>query len=335
MEIDYRKKSIARIIRDVQKKSNNKKYKCMYPCCEKTAINSHYLQQNGILDTISSQHNYIMFERGDVMNTKDSSSINIFPKKIGICHVLTQPIFCSSHDSSLFKEIEQKRINFNDKRSLLLLCYRTICGEIRKVEKCLEELLRLYQNKNIEDIDPQYSNRLIMIGNYYRNLKKEIENILFLKENYNNDTDAHYSFVHIVISKLGIFGSGLSGGSINSQYNLYGESLYSWYFIQIIPQKDYLHIIFVYDKNCISFDDLSEISSWENVKLNEIGYKLTYLLSHKIEGFGMSLELFESIEPNLIKKFCKIIDNSSRGIHKEEDTTFNLFNGLSLQIIKE
>lgn len=322
----YKRIRNAKIIHNVQKNCNRKQWTCMFPGCDKTAINSHYLQQRGILNTISISHNYVMFQRKNIMNDNDTERSIIVPTNKGIHHVLTQPIFCTEHDTSLFQKIEQREIDFSDKESLLLLCYRTICGELRKVEKCLFELLSIYSYPEIEILDQEYSNRLIAICNYYQRIKLRIEeDLLFFQNGNNTEISTKYIFVHLSLPKLEIFGSGIAGGSIitnNMQKN------YSYYFIHIIPQRDSLHLLFIYDIDNISTADLLDILGWETKSIKDLGCQLTYLLSHKIEGFGMSKELFNLIAPESIEKFCSIIAKSGLGIINNEEFTFDLFKGI-------
>jgi hypothetical protein len=99
---------------------------CSVPGCTKTAINSHILQKNGILNSISEQ-NHVRLLGHDFF--KDNLA---FFKRVGVNEAFTFKGFCSEHDSEIFKPIEGDEIDFDDYQNQLLFAYRTVLNELVK-----------------------------------------------------------------------------------------------------------------------------------------------------------------------------------------------------------
>lgn len=97
---------------------------CFHPECPEKSINSHILQQNGILSTIApSRHLWQM----EVYPFKKPPFTF---KRRGINNAFSFNCFCQEHDKKLFKKIEDEAIDFNDYESCLLFTLRAIYNEI-------------------------------------------------------------------------------------------------------------------------------------------------------------------------------------------------------------
>lgn len=111
----------------ILQKSIQRKRKCFLSECSENAISSHLLQKNGILNHIvDSGHVY-------------QATFELFPKpnykinKIGINKAMTFKGFCSKHDTTIFKPIENnKEIDFATHKTKLLFSYRTVLNEYRE-----------------------------------------------------------------------------------------------------------------------------------------------------------------------------------------------------------
>ena len=124
---------IANKIDKIERHIEKKKWPCLHPYCKNIAINSHLLQRNGILDNVAENgHLYEARIKGIYRRIHDDEIVVL--KKVGIRQAISYPLFCSEHDSTLFKPIEEKFIDFNDYNSQLLFSYRSLCSEIRKKE---------------------------------------------------------------------------------------------------------------------------------------------------------------------------------------------------------
>jgi len=106
---------------------------CYHPDCESKSINSHILQKNGILSTMTNDSH--LWE-----HTIDQFKEEIFTfKKRGLNNVFSFNCYCNEHDTNLFKKIESSEIDFNDYESCLLFTLRTIYNEIFRKEVNLKQ----------------------------------------------------------------------------------------------------------------------------------------------------------------------------------------------------
>lgn len=124
----------TKIIAEIWRSEVNRSRKCILHGCNETAINSHLLQRQGILSNIVDQGHFYVLGSPNFFSFNSEAEALIKFKRIGINEGMSLPIFCSTHDISLFKEIENGNIDFNDYKNQLLFSFRSVCGEIRKKE---------------------------------------------------------------------------------------------------------------------------------------------------------------------------------------------------------
>jgi len=106
---------------------------CYYPSCHEKSINSHLLQKNGILSSITENgHLYQQF-------VNQFKKPPIYFELKGISKVFSFNCFCNNHDTELFKEIETASIDFNNYRHQLLLTLRTLLNEKYKKQIVLKQ----------------------------------------------------------------------------------------------------------------------------------------------------------------------------------------------------
>lgn len=98
-------------------------------CCE-SAINSHILQENGIISNISTNGRVYKYYYN---LHKDEVAF----KSCGKNDVLSFKAFCRNHDFWIFKKVEKniEKLNFNEYEVCLLFSYRAILHEKYKKEK--------------------------------------------------------------------------------------------------------------------------------------------------------------------------------------------------------
>ena len=131
----------------IRKKIYEKKRKCFSESCDLTAINSHILQKNGIINFISENSHVYRY-------LLDPFRGGIDFKKIGNNDAFSIKGFCNKHDTEIFNEIEQNSFDPLNYRVQLLFAYRSLLYEYRKKEFMLEwhmELYKKYQNKLSEE----------------------------------------------------------------------------------------------------------------------------------------------------------------------------------------
>lgn len=173
-----------------RKKIDDSNVNCCVEGCEKYSVNSHLLQERGVLNNIS--------ENGHLINPDFNffSNPQGYFKKIGINNALTFKGFCSTHDDSIFKLIEDGEPNLDEYDSQLLFLYRAVAYEFVKKRKSARILK--------EEIDFNgYSPRLVALYlvflgelaemtdyfTYMNNVYSEIE----------NGNQCNFIFHHIII----------------------------------------------------------------------------------------------------------------------------------------
>lgn len=116
---------LAKIFTDCAKKARLTTNNCLFPGCNNTSINSHIMQKNGILSSISEDRHLWEF------NVDHFKKEYFLFKKTGINTIYTFLGFCNQHDTNLFKKIETEgQINFEDYESCALFALRTLSNEL-------------------------------------------------------------------------------------------------------------------------------------------------------------------------------------------------------------
>lgn len=132
-----KEKEIQGVIFELGKRAKIKDRKCLFKGCSNLAIESHLLQQNGILDSIKDDTNHLWEQKIEHFKHE------FYFDKVGIGNAFTFKGFCSHHDDELFKSIEAKSIDFNSYRSQLLFSYRVLMNEKRKKEINIDHYTRI------------------------------------------------------------------------------------------------------------------------------------------------------------------------------------------------
>lgn len=118
-------------------------YTCCCPDCNKRAIKSHLLQQHPVLESISDDSNHLLQMVDNEIDPR-SGCWNFYNQhKVGISNALQYKLFCSSHDSGLFRELEDQNSIPKSKRDCLLLAFRSACA-VRHQE---EHRLHIYEKQ--------------------------------------------------------------------------------------------------------------------------------------------------------------------------------------------
>ena len=140
----------------------NKKWKCLAEGCEENSINSHYLQRNGILNSIAENGHLVEIKLADIFKF-EKNKIPISFNQIGIKKAFSKPLFCVKHDSEIFNEIEKKQIDFDSYKTFILLSYRVTSAELRKKEFAIERQKRLINAQTLKGIlnEQTHENQII------------------------------------------------------------------------------------------------------------------------------------------------------------------------------
>ena len=151
---------IAKISANIKKK----KWKCLIQDCDETAINSHLIQRNGILNNIVSNGHLIEVKMVDAHKWNDKQLPFEF-KTVGITKALSHKVFCNRHDTSIFKPIEDDNKDYKSYTAFILFSYRAVCAEIRKKMVNIELHTRVIKANTLTGKIDMEQIKLIIKGN--------------------------------------------------------------------------------------------------------------------------------------------------------------------------
>lgn len=171
--------------------------KCLWPLevCPNTPIGAHSIQDSKILDKIARDNHLI---RPAVKTILETGPVIEF-ESISRHKATTFTGLCNTHDSELFRPIEQNDIDPNDAEHLFLLAYRAV---IKEFHATIERFLGSYSlyNKRFElgkyDKAKNWHEKSLVIGGFY-----EASEIFLYWENLNDilKTRQFIDLQHVVI----------------------------------------------------------------------------------------------------------------------------------------
>lgn len=324
------KPNIQREIQNIMGKIVENVFKKSYPCivdgCTETAINSHLLMMNGILNNAAEDGHLIEISTPSLYrSTVNCFSINRF-KRVGIKQAFSLPIFCDRHDTALFSQIEQKEANYSNYKHLALYTYRTICAEIRKKEQAHEVNDRIIASKTLKDLMPEDFFSACKIFNV--GLEKAIEELRQYNEDLLTDINGeteHYCFTTLEIPTLKVFAAGIP--NLFSGDDVFQDRILPIFIFQALPQENSTLLIMGYHKD-YSYPQMPEyISKWKEASVSDYGFLLTGILIY-METWGMSPSLYEKLKPEKIKEYNDIFTDSVSWSELPPIYNFNLFEGI-------
>jgi len=119
---------IPKLLWNQYRDSSQKKLPCLYPSCSEKTVSCHSTPEN-ILRSCFGGHclEYL---------PQDCLAESHF-ERIGVNKAGTLPVFCSNHDSSLFKKIDPMEIDCSDKEQLFMLAFKAIVFSLRNSQYLL------------------------------------------------------------------------------------------------------------------------------------------------------------------------------------------------------
>lgn len=312
---------IAKIFTDCANKAKSDTNICMYPNCNEKAINSHIMQKNGILSSISEDQH--LWESA-IDHFKQEYSR--FQRK-GINKIYTFTGFCNSHDSSIFSKIEtQGTIDFQDYESCLLFALRTAYNElwlkevVIKLQECVinhsgvetnNEMLKetIRQNKlGIKDLE-------FYTKSMWNDLKNKTESFIF----------EYREMEYKEVCLNAIFTYDTSSEIMDYQYK-YGKDMErtSEIFISYFPYNNKSILLMGYHK-----DDTSKVKSYVNLFFKE-NIKRTYkrlssLIILNCETWVCSSSFYKEKFQGLDSDYFKAIQFSEKNGNERKTFNFDLF----------
>ncbi|WP_417354556.1 hypothetical protein [Flavobacterium sp.] len=309
---------IERKIAEIRKKNDLKPSICLYKDCCNQAINSHFLQKNGVLNSISETGFLIETSLIDPNHWRKNGKVIDFRKK-GLKSVMSLKIFCNQHDSLIFKSIEGKEPKLNTYEAFLLLSYRITCAELRKKITNTEVYEELLNDDNLEGKINKY-----FIQNYINGFLFgciDLNSLKFILES--EIEDSHEKFVFKVfeyeileVCASAIFSPPDSYPTVN---DILGE--FQNIYVHLIPRNDKLLILMGYHRDYCTPWILNYLTSWENLDRVGLEYKITELFVKYVENWAMSEPLFNSLKSVNLNKYLEYVNK----INEDLNIDFNLF----------
>lgn len=314
-EIEFSKLSV-----DCKKEAISNINTCYHPDCNEKSINSHILQENGILSQISPDRHLWQL-------VIDEFSENKFKfKRTGIRNIFSFKCFCNQHDENLFKKIEKGQIDFKDYESQLLFTLRTIYNEIWRKEVNLKVNNCLIQKKpeifNVPFFIEQNENEKLGLADL-KNIETDIWNDLI------NGTQ-NFVFEERKLSKIEICLSAFYNyDSLEEMYNYklkYGRPIerVSMIFINLFPNNDNSILLMGYNKK-----DEKKVKGYFYTFFKEstkrVERKITSLILFHCENWVASNEFYKSKIKGIEKLYVDGLNYSFKNPNERKTYDLNIF----------
>lgn len=325
MQITERR-SVQNEFGGIYKHIEHKQWSCIECGCTNTAINSHLLQRNGILNYVAENGKLVMIKLKSIYAIRKGETPVTF-QKIGIKEALSYDIFCSHHDVNLFKEIEDGLVDYTNYRHCALFYYRTLCAETRLKEIERERFKSLLNSETLAEFAPEQ----MMSYLYDQSMTLELGVMdltayrSWIYNDLHNNTES-FVFESFEIPIKGIFASAISNMFLTEK-DIMSPDFAKLLFIQIIPQKENSRIMFGYNKQYHYEDYITYIERWRNAKKENLGYMLTGILI-QLQNWGMSPSLYEKLPPQNIAKYYYLFMQDYMSPNQYPNESFNLFEGV-------
>lgn len=310
------------IIAQIDKNVKKKNWECLVNDCSETAINSHLIQQNGILSNISINGHLTELKMMDAYKwNKKESPVNF--RKVGIKQALSHKVFCDKHDTEIFKPIENNKADFETYESFLLFSYRAVCAEISKKRLAIEKYNRLINANTLTGKIDKDTLQLVVNGN-----ELGIKDLSVLKEMLEKEISSKsdkYSFHVFKYPKFSVYASAVFSATDLDFPRKDGALDLENIYIHILPLEKELLILVGFHNDYASDDAKKYCKSWEKLTEKELEFKLTGLFASNIENWGISPDFFDKLKEKNKFKYIELLrkNMNSFGISKESE--FNLF----------
>lgn len=225
------------------------KRKCLWPGCPNSAINSHLLQKRGILNYLA--ENGQLYKLYKSIYTQRMTFV-----KVGINEALSFKGFCNTHDTEVFRDIENGTLDFSRYKSKILLNYRAIQHNIRKTqvsidfaEKCKAFAISQVDKLMLSGMEGTLQGNIRKLENYSTH-----EKLLF---SLLSSEDEDFHFTTIKAPNLGVAASAVHQidtrtDVIERQMMGFDSFKTSLLFIHIIPQLDNTLVIISCKKEALA-----------------------------------------------------------------------------------
>ena len=323
-------KEALRVMGQIYKNVQKKSWPCMYCGCNASAINSHLLMRNGILNyVVENGHLYEL--RSDSPEAFKKEKFPISFKKVGINQSISFPLFCNGHDTSLFIEIEKVDVDYTLYKHMLLYSYRSLIAEIRKKEIEVEKKRRIINSSTLYGLLGG-----VTIDDFSKSYDLELQGIKdfeYYKEEILNDLQS--STESFVFLSREILLKGIYASTISSIFSSINDTIFApilnTFFFHLIPKENASQLVVGYHKECTNDKIIQYANLWMNAPTEKMGVMLTALFC-QIETWGMSPSIYSQLKPNNLKAYYEKLERSLNIIDQTPIEDIDLFEGVVINV---
>lgn len=304
----------------------NSSRQCLVDGCTDTAISSHLLQKKGILSNITvEQHLYEI--AASVPFGMDVDKVPVDYKYVGINQAMTLPLYCNTHDTQLFKDIEQGEIDHTKYQNQLLFAFRSCAGELRKKEVIADLFASmLFDRESRETTSPQF---LLGIQNQLRLARLAASDLQWYLSRLETDLNTgaeSFRFVCREISPLEVAVSALFTPNDNKLiYNEYQEEALPSIFVNVIPRTKNTYVIVghLLEHSSAYINDYVEkyISQEESV----IRKLVSDVIIKHCETWAMSPSLYNTLSEKKKEDILMMFHLTAVNAHEDFPVDINIF----------
>jgi hypothetical protein len=320
-------KIFQRTVAGISKNVKNKTWLCLIEGCTNIAVNSHLLQKNGILNNIADGGHIVELKQKDIYKWTHSDSHLLNMEPVGINNAFSLPIFCSNHDSSIFKLIETPPMDFTKYICHLLLSYRVVCAEIRKKETTIELNSRMLKAHTLSGLLDDYPADIIIKGTKVG--IDELNRYKIYFENEINESQGQFVYKVFEYPIIKIYCSACFSPMKALVKDIDHIEFLNYVFIHIIPHREKLIIIVGYHRNHVSEWVSEFVNQWYNLQSTQLQLCLTNLFATRIENWGMSPSVFQQIPIRTKNMLTKYFQANAQNYLENQHVDFNLFENIS------
>jgi len=132
--------------------------RCLEPTfqCEQEAIRAHSIQNNRTIELLAKKNHVIAWQP-----RFSQAGPDIQLRQVGRNEASTFFGFCNHHDTELFKSLDSKPLDVNDREQLFLLAYRGISCELHAIMNGVVQLQCFYTDRIKRGAEPQDASSVI------------------------------------------------------------------------------------------------------------------------------------------------------------------------------
>jgi len=320
---------IKKALKKIRKKIDNSTKTCMIPGCKLPSINSHILQKNGIISSISRDRYVYELTETDIFKVQ-SHQLGYEARLIGINKAFSFPLFCNPHDTNVFKTIEVDNPDFHNYISFILLSYRALCTEIRRKLDSKKENELILADPVIKPIISEDHKNLITVflDGCNRGIKhlEALKDLLEIEKTLGNQERFYFQVYEYELIPICVYALFTPGEPQQIASKPIGEL--PTIFIHILPFNSRSFILVGCLRTHLNQIIKEYIESWKNLNKEQLNKMANDLIVARVETWCCSPDAFEKIPPETLIKYKKYVKHNAFNHSIEQNINFNLFSDI-------